>query len=52
MDRGHEAAGYEAEDHAWGEIVFSESMAELEVLVEHCAEGKRDRLVLFLLVIC
>lgn len=44
MDGGHEAAGYEAEYHAWGEIVFSETMAELEVLVEHCAEGERDGL--------
>lgn len=44
VDRGHEAAGGEAEDDAGREVVLADSMAELEVLVEHGSEGERDRL--------
>ena len=44
MYGGHEAARGEAEDHSRREVVFSDSMAELEVLVEHGAERERNRL--------
>ena len=40
MNRRYKAAGDETENDARGEIVFAKSVAELEVLVEHCAEGK------------
>jgi hypothetical protein len=39
MDWGYEFAGCETEEHARGEVVFLDALAELEVLVEHCAEG-------------
>lgn len=44
MDGGHEAAGGETEDDAGGEVMFADAVGELEVLVEHCAEGERDGL--------
>ena len=44
MDRGDEAASDEAENDAGSKVVFSESVAELEVLVEHGAEGEGNRL--------
>lgn len=34
MNRGYELAGDEAEEDAWGEVVFSEAVAELGVLGE------------------
>jgi hypothetical protein len=40
VDGRDETAGDEAEDDARGEIVFSEAVTELEVLVEHGAEGE------------
>lgn len=39
VDRRHEFACHEAEEDFEGEVVFSEAAAELEVLVEHSAEG-------------
>lgn len=44
MDGRDEAAGDEAEDYAGSEVVFSEAVAQLEVLVEHGAEGEGDGL--------
>lgn len=44
MDGRDEAAGGEAEDHAGGEVVFADAVAQLEVLVEHGAEGEGDGL--------
>lgn len=45
VDGGHESAGDKTEYHPRREVVFAETMAQLEVLVEHCAERKGDRLV-------
>lgn len=45
MDGRDEAAGDEAEDHAGGEVVFADTVGELEVLVEHGAEGEGDGLL-------
>lgn len=44
VDRRHEAAGDEAEEHAGGEVVLADAVAHLEVLVEHSRESKRYRL--------
>ena len=44
MNRGHEFASCETEEDAWGEVVRADAVAELEVLVEHQAEGQRDGL--------
>lgn len=44
MDRWHKAAGHKAEDNARREVVFSEPVAQLEVLIEHCTQGEGNRL--------
>ncbi len=44
MDGRDEAAGGEAEEDAGGKVVFAEAVAELEVLVEHGAQGEGDGL--------
>ena len=38
VDGGHEAAGDETENDSGREVVFAESVAELEVLIERCTE--------------
>ena len=40
VDGRHEAAGEEAEDDLRGKIVFAQSVAKLEVLIEHGAESE------------
>lgn len=45
MDRRYKTAGDKAEYDARGEVVFAKALAELEVLVEHCAEREGDGLV-------
>lgn len=40
MDGGNGLAGHEAEDDVRGDVVSPYPLAELEVLVEHCAEGE------------
>lgn len=44
MDGWHKAAGHKAEDNARREVVFSEPVAQLEVLVEHGTQGEGNRL--------
>jgi hypothetical protein len=45
VDRRYEFACHETEENSWREIVLADTVAELEVLVEHCAEGEGDRLL-------
>lgn len=42
VDGWHEAASNEAEDDAGSKVMFPQPVAKLEILVEHCAEGKWD----------
>ena len=44
MNGREELTGHQAEDDAGGEIVLVDPVAELEVLVEHGAQGERDGL--------
>lgn len=44
VDRGHEAAGDQAQDDTGREIVFPETVSKLEVLVEHGSEREGNRL--------
>ncbi len=44
VNRWHEAAGCQAQDDAGRKVMFADAVAELEVLVEHGAEGERDGL--------
>jgi hypothetical protein len=44
VDRGHEFACCETQEHARRDVVFADAVAELEILVEHGAEGKGDGL--------
>lgn len=44
MDGRYEFACHETEEDPRREIVLADTVAELEVLVEHCAEGERYRL--------
>lgn len=44
MDRRHKTASEEAKYHARRKIVFPKTVAQLEVLVEHGAQGKWNRL--------
>lgn len=44
MNGRDEATGGKAEEDARGEVVFAEAVAELEILVEHGAEGEGDGL--------
>lgn len=42
MDRRHESACGETEDNVRCEVMLAESMAQLEVLVEHRAKREGD----------
>ena len=44
MNWGQELSGREAKQDAQGKVVFADTMGELEILVEHGAEGERDGL--------
>lgn len=44
MDGRDKFPGCEAEEDTWGEVVFANAVAELEVLVEHGAEGQGNGL--------
>jgi hypothetical protein len=46
MDGRYEFACHETEEDSWREVVLADTMTELEVLVEHCAEGEGDRLLI------
>ena len=40
MNRRYEFPGCEAREHAWGEIVFADAVAQLKVLMEHGAKSQ------------
>lgn len=44
MNRRDEATGDEAENDAGREVVFADAVGQLEVLVEHGAEGEGNGL--------
>ena len=44
MNGREELTGHQAQDDAGGEVVLVDPVAELEVLVEHGAQGERDGL--------
>ena len=44
MDWWYEFASCETKKHAWRKVVLADAVTELEILVEHGAEGEGDRL--------